>query len=327
MATGMCHFALLFAFSLPNLQAFSQQKIYAHLNLITSTIPVLNYLSQTNTSSNFFQSNSKLNLSIVSGLSTDCGQGGSAYNPPASPSTEPGGSEVSPNTVVLNPQLAYDADENSYSTIYMDEQQKGVELAQYILFNNPGSATDQVRLKMSLTGDLLNDNDYTVTLQGFMGTTAVGTIVPITTGLTTNQLQYYITPGAIFDRIKINILTNTNGSKKAQVNVHYVTLNTPPTPSLPGTTVTAGVSSSSESHCEGPVTLTVSSPDAAYIYKWYDSSNNLVTTGTSYSSSLNPGTYTYYVSASRGPTCPESAKHTINLTVFDTPDAPNVNPN
>lgn len=193
-------------------------------------------------------------------LSTDCGEGGAAYNPPATPSTEPGGSAVSPNTKVLNPELAWDASESTHSTLYMDQQQKGVELAQYILFNNPGGATDQVRMKMSLTGDLLNDNDYTVTLQGFMGATAIGTALDITTGLTTNQYQYFITPGATFDRIKINILTNTNGMKKAQVNVHYVTLIAPP-PVFPGSTTINGETTSDAEQCEGDVSLSISSPD------------------------------------------------------------------
>ncbi|HEX8377189.1 MAG TPA: hypothetical protein VF602_05180 [Pedobacter sp.] len=329
IAAGLSYFISVIAFvSFHSLPAFSQQNSFARLNLSTRTRPVQTTFSQENNS--FFSTqqidmaqNKSVSILSSNALFVDCGQGGSADNPTATPSTEPGGSAVSPNTKVLNPELAYDASESTYSTIYMDQQQKGVQLAQYILFNNPGTSTDQVRLKLSLTGDLLNDNDYTVTLQGYMGSTALGTALPITTGLTTNQYQYFITPGATFDRIKINILTNNNGNKKAQINVHYVTLIAPP-PVFPGSTTINGQTTSTASQCEGSVILSISNPDASYVYKWYNSANTYLATGTTYSPPIATGTYIYYVEAARGTTCPSSAQHKINLTVNPKPAAPTV---
>ena len=328
VAAGLRYSISLIAFvSLHYLPAFSQQESSARLNLKTRTNPVQTTLSQKNNI--FFSSNSneKLidnpGLNAASAVVDNCGEGGSAVNPTATPSTEPGGSAVSPNTKVLNPELAYDASESTYSTIYMDQQQKGVELAQYILFNNAGTATDQVRLKLSLTGDLLNANDYTVTLQGYMGSTAVGTALPISTGLTTDQFQYFITPGATFDRIKINILTNNNGNKKAQINVHYVTLIAPP-PVFPGSTTVNGQTTSTATQCEGSVILSISNPDANYVYKWYNSANIYLATGTTYSPAIATGTYVYYVEAARGSACPSSAQHKINLTVNPKPSTPSI---
>ncbi len=327
IAAGLRYFISLIAFvSFQYLPAFSQQENYAWLNLYTRTRPVQTTLSQENIS--FFSTQAidyehKNSIFSSNTVFVDCGEGGSAVNPVATPSTEPGGSAVSPNTKVLNPELAYDASESTYSTIYMDEQQKGVQLSQFILFNNPGQSTDQVRLKLSLTGDLLNDNDYTVTLQGFMGSTAVGSPLPITTGLTTNQYQYFITPGATFDRIKINILTNNNGNKKAQINVHYVTLIAPP-PVFPGSTTINGQTTSTATQCEGSVVLGITNPDANYVYKWYDSANTYLSTGTTYSPPIATGTYVYYVEASRGTTCPSSAQHQINLTVNPKPQTPSI---
>jgi hypothetical protein len=251
-------------------------------------------------------------------LFVDCGEGAASITPPAT------GNNSSPDTKVINPTFAWDADPATYSTLFVDKQEKDVTISQIISFASPAKATDVVVLTMALDEALLNNNDYIISAQAFNGATGVGTIQDISNSLflKPTTTDYRFSPGVVFDRVVISVMATQNGNKTAAINLYYVRLS--PAPPISQTS-NGGVSSAIA--CQGSVLLSVSNPASGIDYRWYNSTNTLVQNSTSSTyapPSLAPGNYIYYVSATKTGCSIESAKDEINLTVNPKPASPTI---
>lgn len=315
--------ALLIAFLFFNyLPVSSQQKGFALLNS-TNRISSVHAIFLKNNwilNKNLFKTQVKGATDFVD---PDCGAGASAIQVSY-------GSNISTNSTVLNPQRAFDNDINTYSTLHIEGHQKDVEIVQVVSFTTTASASDIVKLYLSLKETLQNHTVsarayYYVPADGSGLGTPVGTVqnltnlnvLPAPPGAQTPS-EITFSPGVIFNRVRIGVIANSNGNHEADLNLHHVQL-TPPPPTPEGGSGT----SSSITECQGSVTLSISNPDAAFEYKWYNQSNTLVQTGTTYSlPNLSTGNYVYYVSTLKIGCTVESAKHTINLTVNPKPNPP-----
>lgn len=336
MVTKNHYFALLIPFlSLLTLSASSQRKTYTHLNFISRTFPVHTTSSQ---KGGFYPNKTLSDLSILNDVKSRkfvfdaCGSSSSGN---ADVVTIPNGNNnVNPDSKVVNPSMAVDGDPATYSELNIMVKQKDVEVVQFVTFSATTSASDVVKLTLSLRSTLHNSE---VWLQGYNGTSPVGTAVEINAQIpliTAGTKDFTLAPGAIFDRVRISVIAKDNGNDQALINLHEVSL-TPPTaaPSTSGGSGSNNGGSSTISQCEGNVVLSVDNPISGYIYKWYDSSNTLQQESTSTTftpagliASATP--YVFYLSTSRALGCTiESPKHTINLTVEARPDTPNIQSN
>jgi large repetitive protein len=315
MTTALCCF-MASMFLLTYLSVYSQPKGHAVLNLFHSTHPVLTTLSQKNFlfKHHFVDSKPPVYVRDACGLGA---QGGEVTN-------ANGNANVSPNSKVYNSANAVDGDVSTYSTLYIDVQQKDVEVIQNITFGATTNATDYVKLTLSLGAALTN---YKVTAQAYNGNTAVGTIQTLTNSLTIlpATVDYVFQPGVIFDQVRIGVIALQNGNHIASINLHEIYVTPAPPAPQGGTSVTQ--TSSNVTACEGGITLSMSNAASGLEYRWYNSSNTYIQTSTTYSPNLSAGNYTFYVSTVRTGCTIESARHQINLSVKPKPATPAISLN
>ncbi|WP_439879962.1 gliding motility-associated C-terminal domain-containing protein [Pontibacter sp. MBLB2868] len=139
---------------------------------------------------------------------------------------------------------------------------------------------------------------YTVATGG----TPVATGTSFTTGSLTTNRTYYLEA------------TSTNGCASASRKAVSVSVTPQPEqPAAPDHTI-----------CYGErATLTVSSPDAAYVYNWYDKNGAPLATGITYTTEAQYASNTYYVEAATktSPSC-ISPREAVNVNVTPLPVVP-----
>ncbi|OKS86593.1 gliding motility-associated C-terminal domain-containing protein [Mucilaginibacter polytrichastri] len=136
------------------------------------------------------------------------------------------------------------------------------------------------------------------------GGTPVYTGTTYTTNVLTANATYYI-----------EAVSTQSCSPSARLVVN-VTVTTQPGTPVPGATTVAACAGS-------PVTLTVASPQANYVYNWYDSASktNLLGNGASFTTGQITANTTYYVDATNG-SCTSASVGSVQVTVSPVPAAP-----
>ena len=330
IATGIGYFTLFITSSSFPQTVFSQQQKYARINLISSTVPVQPTSS--------FAKNNYLNLGstyyfskFIRTTDVDCGAGASAIQVRS-------GTSINSGSTVLNMENAVDNDISTYSTHHIEGHQKNVEIWQVIAFTTTASASDVVKIYLSLKATLQN---HTVSAQAYYWVAADGSgpgtpvgpvldisnlnVLPAAPAVGTPS-EIVFSPGVIFNRVKIGVIANSNGNNAADLNLHHVQL-TPPPPTTDESTADGG--SSEFTACEGEVPIAISNSTGDIQYKWYNATNTEIPNGglPVYTPDLTPGSHIFYVSALKTGCTIESPKHKITVIVNPKPTTPSLTTN
>ncbi|MFD2163547.1 hypothetical protein ACFSJU_14150 [Paradesertivirga mongoliensis] len=318
MAKGIRCFTLFTTFLFFHFYAaFSQQKTYARLNLMAGT----SLLHAIHTGKKLKSVQSNFNKVI----DPDCGSGASAIQVRS-------GTSINSGSRVIDEGKAVDNDMSTYSTHHIEGHQIGVEVSQIISFTTTASASDIVKIYLSLKATLQNHDItaqayYWVPADGTGNGTPVGPLQPISSisvlpspPAVGTPTEIVFNPGVIFNRIKIGVTANSNGNHDADLNLHHVQLTPPP----PTTEEATSGGESEFAGCEGIVTLAISNTSNDVTYKWYNSALVEIANGGSsiYNPALTPGTHVFHVSATKLGCVAESPKHKITVTVLSKPNTP-----
>jgi hypothetical protein len=222
---------------------------------------------------------------------------------------------------VSNPKSATDNSRNTYSTLQLTTNQQNIQIAQTIYFSATSYISNIIQLTASVSS-VVNSNDYRIEAQAYHGLTTVGSSQNITSQLNAAAgapVDLFINPGSYFDRVKISITANNNGTQTGHVNIHNVQL-VPETPTLQQATLTSCTSTGSSS-----VTFQVTNSDSAIEYRWYN--NNVLIPGATASSytgsfSSSTGSHSISVSAVKVGCSSESEKTNASVNVKPKPLTP-----
>ncbi|WP_316746765.1 putative Ig domain-containing protein [Pedobacter gandavensis] len=219
---------------------------------------------------------------------------------------------------VFNPQLAFDNDTQTGSSLVMPVGALGAYVYQRLNFGSVSTVGDTVKVLLNTPGRLLS--------LGLLSNIEIGTLngaasnndaVAINNNLVNlvllsndNQALLTFVPTKAFDQVEIRLNAGLAGVLTT-VNLNYAQrILIAPTLAVANPTACAGQ----------PVTLTVQNPAAGITYKWYDATGATVLfTGPSYSPTVNANTI-FYVSANSA-TC-ESYKTKVSVTVTPKPEVP-----
>lgn len=176
-----------------------------------------------------------------------------------------------------------------------------------VVFNTPAKAGDSVYLVLQDPGSALLDLSLLTgfTIQGYMGTTPVGS--PITNTGTLLNLRLLSGPGnkyvlsaaipAAFDRIDIQ-MGGLVGALSS-LRIYDVKVVTP----VPAYSLTIDGNLTAGPVCikdAGKLKFNITNADPCAVYNWYDTNNTLLHTGTGYTPAITTaGNYTWYVEAVR----------------------------
>ncbi|MES2828619.1 MAG: gliding motility-associated C-terminal domain-containing protein [Bacteroidota bacterium] len=220
---------------------------------------------------------------------------------------------------VDNAGQASDNNQNSGSSLRVPVG-VGSFVYQRAIFNGPSALGDKVRLKLFSPGKLLSVGLLSsIQITTYNGATSNGDTRTINNPLLNLELlsgnteaTVEFTPTSIFDRVELRLNSGLIGALTS-VNLNYAQrIISLPTVGAATTTACGGT----------PVTLSVTNPSASVTYKWYFGTTYL--TGKDgpvlITDAQVPGTYDYFVSASRNG-C-ESLKTKVTVNVVAIPDAP-----
>ncbi|RFS23034.1 hypothetical protein DVR12_11155, partial [Chitinophaga silvatica] len=224
---------------------------------------------------------------------------------------------------VTNGPLAIDGDPSTFSVLNATVTALGNYAQETAIFPGLSAPGDSVRILISQSGSLLNlALLQNFTILTYNGATVVDSVtgssallvLNLLSGSTSIQTLSFKASGS-FDRIQVRL--GGTLSALSSINVHEIQRVGPgPNSSGSGTVKSTCVNT--------PLTLYVSNPDLTNLtYTWYDSTQ---TTVLSLADSLvlsgaqvaTPGTYKYYVSATRKTCTTESAKTLVTVLVNPT---------
>ena len=232
--------------------------------------------------------------------------------------------------IVTNPTNAIDADVNSASVVSPGLLGVANTTSQTIFFNGPSLSTDAVRVIMSFPASLLQaDIINNITLQAYNGSTPVGAPQSVKSlllsldllGLLSSdtKIPVTITPGGVFDRIKISFGTIV-GAGGSILNGGVSVYDVHRVPGAPQGISVNGTATDSIAICsDSTVTLNVVNPLSGVTYKWYNQAagGTQIGTGNSYqiaAGSLSLGVHKLSVLAEKNG-CPGDTSDRKVITV------------
>ncbi|WP_316819950.1 putative Ig domain-containing protein [Pedobacter gandavensis] len=209
-----------------------------------------------------------------------------------------------------------DADPATFTSIRLTV---GVAATGYqrLIFANPGTATDSIRLDLGFPvgiADLSVLSGATVTV--YNGSTIVN-VKPLNSALINldllnpSRLLATFVAGGIYDRVEIRLAALV--SSLSTMNIYGATVIYPnPTVAAAGQTTCAGSATTLTATANGGTTL-----------KWYATPNSgtVLATGPTFTTPVLNATTTYYIEVSKG-TCANTERIPVIVTVTSAPEAP-----
>lgn len=226
-------------------------------------------------------------------------------------------------SAVFNPELAVDNNALSASSLVMPVGALGASVYQQVGFNGMSSLGDTIRIRISAPGKILS----LAVLPSIELTTFQGAVSNNDTQVANNPLIHLellsgnsdailsFVPANQFDGVELRLRSGL-AAALTTLDFNYAQR----------VLVAPKVLAANVSACVGnAATLEVQNPSSAggpITYTWYKQDGTQVGTGANYSTeaTLLPGTYEYFVSATRN-NC-VSAKTKVSVTILPAPDAP-----
>jgi hypothetical protein len=241
------------------------------------------------------------------------------------------GVSVNLSTAVVNPQNAIDASTTTYSVLTTGTVTLGGTTSQTIFYNGLSSATDEVRVLLSIPPSILNLGLFNnIKVQTFNGTTATSSVQTVTNSLLGLDLLTLFGSNAIipvyfkttspFDRIVISTTTFVGALGANTVNIYDVKR-------VPATPVITSPLNDTVTICQGTsAALAVDAPPVGITLNWYASSAltdvTVINTGATYTTPVLNTATTYWVAAKKT-NCPtESDRVPMRVLVNAAPSAP-----
>ncbi|WP_256003688.1 Ig-like domain-containing protein [Pedobacter deserti] len=223
---------------------------------------------------------------------------------------------------VDNPQFAVDDNANTGSLLRIPVG-VGAFVYQRAIFNGPSTVGDRIRIRLTSPAALLSvgllSNIQVTTYNGGVSNSDTRALnnplisLQLLSGNSEAIVEF--TPLNRFDRVEVRLNSGLLGALNS-INFNYAQRIVVP-PTVEASTVTACAGSQAQLAVENPVT------DGSVTYSWYlGSSTTPVATGATYQTDalLAPGTYTYFVTATRNG-CP-SERTPVNVTLLPLPEGP-----
>ncbi|MFC6100210.1 Ig-like domain-containing protein [Olivibacter domesticus] len=191
---------------------------------------------------------------------------------------------------VTNPGQAVDADKDTYSRIQIPVGLNAGEVFQILTFTTVSTTNEVFRVGLSADMPLTDANLLKgLTLTFYNGDTQVAqygdvTALDLDAANGENPAELYVAPGAAFDRVRIALVA-ANADLRS-IRIHYARI-APPIAVLDQTQI--------DIYEGGTATFTVPDPVPGLTYRWYSESNDLLYTGSSFTTPVLADTTTYYV--------------------------------
>ncbi|MBB2149771.1 Ig-like domain-containing protein [Pedobacter gandavensis] len=219
---------------------------------------------------------------------------------------------------VFNPQLAFDNDTQTGSSLLMPVGALGAYVYQRLNFGSISTVGDTVKVLLNTPGKLLSLGLLSnIQVGTYNGATSNNDAVEISNNLVSLQLlsndtQALLTfvPTVPFDQVEVRLNSGLAGVLSS-VNLNYAQrVMVAPILTVQNPTACANQA----------LTLSVLNPNPSLSYKWYDATGaTVLSTGPSFSPTVTANTI-FYVSANTA-TC-TSYKTKVSVTVTSIPDAP-----
>jgi gliding motility-associated-like protein len=216
---------------------------------------------------------------------------------------------------VTNPNNAVDADTTTYSELDLPVALLGAYQSQNLIFSDPGIAGDTVTIRLRIPAALLSATVLgNIQITSYNGATANSDAVTLNSSTvriqvlsSSNDVLVKFVPNAVYNAVQVSLVANVVGVLNT-LDVYYATKQVEQ-PIVAISTVNI---------CSGSTaTFTVSNPRTGVTYNWYDSTNTLVATGTTFTTGPLAITSTFYVQSSRtssGCANPNRVAVTANVT-------------